>query len=159
MKKAEKELQEGNTHRGLVKRSPDLALARKHILKAEHNLEAVSRFKEIGFSDWSAPATFYAIYHALLAVLAKQGYESRNQECTFALIYKLIDTKQINLDDKLIAEIHELQPEEAHQEPTIVDVRESEQYGLSLSLEENTYNRLLSIAKNILDQVKISIEE
>ena len=159
LKKAEKELQEGNKHRGLIKRSPDLVLAHKHILKAEHNLKAVVRFKEIGFSDWSAPATFYAIYHALLAVLVKQGYESRNQECTFALIYHLIETKQIRLDEKLIAEIHALQPEETHEKPTIVDVRESEQYGVSLSLEDNTYNRLLSIAKEILDQVKVFIEE
>ncbi|MBU0757562.1 MAG: hypothetical protein KKF44_05830 [Nanoarchaeota archaeon] len=140
MKKAEKELQEGNKHRGLVKKNPDLALARKHILKAEHNLQAVVRFKEIDFSDWSAPATFYSIYHSLLAVLVKLGYESRNQECTFALIYQLIETKQVNLDAKLISEINAMQPEEAHEKPTIVDVRESEQYCVSLSLEDNTYN-------------------
>jgi uncharacterized protein (UPF0332 family) len=156
LKKAEKE---GTKHRGLVRIEPDLILARKHILKAEHNLKAITRFKEIGFSDWSASATFYAIYHALLAILAKHGYESRNQECTFAVIYHLIETGRINLDRKIIEEIHELQPEEQHQDPTIVDVRETEQYGVSLSLEEDTFKRLLTTAKTVLDQVKVIIEQ
>ncbi len=158
LKKAEKELKEGKKQRGLVKVKPDLELARKHILKAEHNLNAVTDFKKMGYSDWSAPATFYTIYHCLLAVLLKFGYESGNQECTFALIYHMIEIKQINLDKKLVEEIHELNPEDKNKEPTIIDVRETEQYGVSLSLEERTFERLLGIAKQVLDQVKIVIE-
>jgi len=159
LKKAEKELKEGKKQRGLVKVKQDMDLANKHILKAEHNLKAIIAFKNIGFSDWSAPATFYSIYHALLAVLAKFGYESGNQECTFALIYQLIDAKQISLDKNVIEEIHGLNPEAKSKEPSIIEVRESEQYGVSIRLKEKTYERLLSIARRVLDQAKLILEE
>ena len=158
LQKAEKELKSGGKHRGLVKMMPDVELARQHIAKAEHNLKAMISFKKTGFSDWSASAAFYSIYHGFLAVLAKFGYESRNQECTFALINSLIEDKKISLDKKFVEEIHSLDHEERHEAPTIIEIRELEQYGVSISLEDNAYERLLSLAKNALSQVKEIIE-
>jgi uncharacterized protein (UPF0332 family) len=159
LNKAEKELKETGKHRGLVKIKPNIELARQHITKAEHNLKAVISFKKNGFSDWSASATFYSIYHGLLAILAKLGYESKNQECTFALIYSLIESKDINLDINIIKEINVLNHEERHENPTVIEVRESEQYGVEITLQNETYERLLSLAKNALDQIKNIIEE
>ena len=40
-------------HRGLLKSDPDNEEARKHLAKAEHNLKAITHFKDTGFSDWS----------------------------------------------------------------------------------------------------------
>ena len=154
LKKAEKELKENSIHRGLIKKEPNIELARQHINKAEHNLRAIISFKKIGFSDWSASATFYSIYHGLLAILAKIGYESRNQECTFALIYLLIENKKINSDRKFVEEIHMLNHEEKHERSTVIQVREAEQYGVSITLNDPVYERLLSLAKNALDQIK-----
>ena len=37
------------------------------------------------FPDWAVSASFYSMYHCLLAILVKHGYESRNQECTSPL--------------------------------------------------------------------------
>jgi len=108
LKKAEKELEEGDKHRGLLKITPDVALASLHIIKAEHNLKAMTEFKKIGFSDWSASAGFYCIYHCFLAILAKIGYESRNQECTFALIYTLIEEGKIGFSRELLSKISSL---------------------------------------------------
>ncbi len=158
LKKAEKELKTGGKHRGLIKISPNQELAKAHISKAEHNLKAISDFKEEGYSDWSASAAFYSIYHCLLAILAKKGYESRNQECTFALIYQLIETKEISLDKEQIKEIHLLNHEEAHEKPTIVEIREAGQYGIALSLKDETFNRLLNLAKSILEKTKEIIQ-
>lgn len=154
LKKAEKELAESDKHRGLIKISIDSALAQSHIVKAEHNLKAITEFKRIGYSDWSASATFYSIYHCFLAILAKHGYESRNQECTFALIRQLIGQKQINLDMTLVDQVNILEPDAAHEASTVVGVRELEQYGIKLSLEDDKYNTLLGLAKNILDKTK-----
>src|SRR3989344_9497102 len=89
LKKAEDELKEGGKHRGLVKAKSDLNKARKHLLKAEHFLRATMYLKKGNFSDISTSTLFYSMYHCLLAIAAKFGYESRNQECTFALIYYL----------------------------------------------------------------------
>lgn len=159
LRKAEKELREGRKHRGLLKVAADPETIRAHIKKAEHNLKAVTRFKEISYSDWSASAAFYSIYHCLLAIINKFGYESQNQECTFALIYYLIEEDKIPLDKKLVEGIHALDPEKAHERPTVIEVREVEQYGVATSLEGETFDRLLNTAKTILDKTKTIIEE
>ncbi len=80
LKKAEEGFARRGTHRGLIRRTPDTTRARAHIAKAKHNLDAIIVFHETGFSDWSASAAFYAAYHRLLAILAKHGFESRNQK-------------------------------------------------------------------------------
>src|SRR3989338_4363107 len=85
--KAKKEIEESKKlgkipkHRGLLEIKPNSDELKKHIAKAEHNLKAISRFKEIGFSDWSIAAGFYSIYHCFLAIAFRYGYESRNQSC------------------------------------------------------------------------------
>jgi uncharacterized protein (UPF0332 family) len=158
LKKAQKELKETNTHRGLLKIKPDTGLARRHIKKAEHNLKAMSDFRGIGYSDWSASAAFYCIYHCLLAIIAKLGYESRNQDCTFALIYRLIEEGKIGLDKETVQSVHELNPEEKHESSTIIGVRESQQYGVSLSLEDDTFKTLHKTALEVLDKTKEIIE-
>jgi len=145
LNKAEKELQHGNNHRGLIKIKPNSELIEAHVKKSEHNLNAIIDFKNIGYSDWSASAAFYCIYHCLLAIITKFSYESRNQECTFALIYYLIETGKISLDKELVQEIHLLNPEEKHESATIIEIREIEQYGVRLSLEDEAFNNMLKI--------------
>ena len=108
LNKAKKEVEECKEqgkrlkHRGLLKSNPNLEEARKHLAKAEHNFLGITRFKEIGFSDWSISAGFYCIYHCFLAIAAKFGYESGNQTCTISLMRYLNEEKKINIDDKFI---------------------------------------------------------
>ena len=158
MKKAEKEIKETGIHRGLLKIEPNIELAKKHIIKAEHNLKAIMDFKNMGYSDWSASASFYTIYHSLLSILAKKGYDSRNQECTFALIYQLINTGEIDLDINLIKEVHLENLDQKHESVTIIELRELEQYGVSVSLEEDLYEKILKTSKKILGIAKEIIE-
>ena len=158
MKKAEKEIKETGIHRGLLKTEPSIELAKKHIIKAEHNLKAIMDFKNMGYSDWSASASFYTIYHSLLSILAKKGYDSRNQECTFALIYQLINTGEIDLDINLIKEVHLENLDQKHESVTIIELRELEQYGVSVSLEEDLYEKILKTSKEILDVAKEIVE-
>ncbi len=53
--KAKKEIEECTKlgkrakHRGLLKSSPDIEEAKKHLAKAEHNLRGITRFREIGY--------------------------------------------------------------------------------------------------------------
>jgi uncharacterized protein (UPF0332 family) len=79
-------LEEQDWHRGLVEVEPNVEEARKHIAKAEYDKKAALFFDKNGYSDWSASAFFYSLYHCFLAVLVKHGYESRNQDCTLAVI-------------------------------------------------------------------------
>ena len=154
LKKAEKELAEKSKHRGLILIEPGKETAREYIKKAEHYLEATLFLKK-SFSDISASTVFYSVYHALLAILAKFGYESRNQECTFAVIYGLIEDNKINIDKSIIDKVALLNKSDE----SIIDIREHYQYGVELSMKESLYNETLEIAKNFLGKTKQIIEE
>ncbi len=156
LRKAEKELKEKKKHRGLVKIDSTQTEANEHITKAEHYLGATIYLKNGGFSDLCASTIFYATYHALLAIAVKHGYESRNQECTFALIYYLIEENKIQMNKNLLEKVAKLNPEE-HNEKTAIGVREFYQYGTSLSIEENLYGDLLETAKAIIMEAKIIV--
>jgi len=158
LKKVEREFKKGaKKHRGLLRVKPSIEKAREHITKAEHNLEAVFYLKKGGFSDWCASAAFYSMYHALLAILSKFGYESENQECTFALIYSLIEDKKIDLNKEIVYKITSLEPRA--QELTTLEIREQYQYGTKTSIQENLYQELLELAKEVISNAKRIIEE
>ena len=159
IRKAEKEITKSGKHRGLLKINPDINKAREHIQKAEHNIKLMIHLKKNNFSDWCGPAAFYSVYHCLLAVLSKFGYESRNQECTFAFIYNLIEENKINFEKEMIKEIMDLDVEESVESHTIIGIREQYQYGTKLSIEDKTYEEILQITKNILGKTKELIEE
>ena len=93
LKKAKEELAKGDMHRGIVKIKSDDKMVLDYLSKAEHNLEVFLYNKEGGFYDWTINIGFYVMYHCCLAIITKFGYESRNQECTLALIESLIEEK------------------------------------------------------------------
>lgn len=159
LNKAGKEIAAGGKHRGLVKTDPNLQKAKEHINKAEHNLKATFYLQKGGYTDWCSSTLFYTIYHSFLSILAKFGYESRNQECTFALIESLIEDNVIDIQKSEMGKISLFDVEEKHQSATAVQIREEFQYGTKLSLEDTSLEELLNLAKTILDKAKIIIEK
>ena len=116
LRKAEKEqLNEASAHRGLVKVKTDIEKAKHFIMKAERYLKATEHLKKVGLSDISAGTIFYSMYHCLLAIAAKHGYESRNRECTFALIYSLIEDKKIDFEEDILVRVALLEPKDDDQ--------------------------------------------
>ena len=159
LKKAERELKEEGKHRGLAKVTPDIGKARGHIEKAEHNLKLMISLKATEFSDWCGSAAFYAMYHSLLAILAKLGYESGNQECTFALVSSLVEDNTVKFDLTLLESVTKIEPKKQAEKETITEIREEYQYGTKLSMEDKTYEELLDTVKRILGESKRIIEE
>lgn len=158
LKKAEKELKETGKHRGLAKANPNLEKARGHIRKAEHYLEATDYLKKGNFSDISTSTVFYSMYHCLLAIAAKFGYESGNQECTFALIHSLIEDGKIDFEKELLDKISSLDVEKK-EEQTTMEIRELYQYGTSLSIKDDLYKELFELAKKIIAKTKEIMEK
>ena len=157
--KAKKEIEECKKlgkrakHRGLLQSQPNIDEAKKHLAKAEHNLSGITKFKEIGFSDWSMSACFYCIYHCFLAIAAKFGYESANQTCTISLMRYLNEEKKINLDEKYI-KLLEYQEMEAG-ENNVIDMREDYTYGANFSVKDETkLNDLKNTCKDLIDLTK-----
>lgn len=158
LRKATKEKTETGKHRGLIQGKPDKEKALEYIAKAEHYLGASQLLKE-NYSDISVSTIFYCMYQSLLAIAAKFGYESRNQECTFALIHFLIENEKIDFDKTLLDKIASLETSQTEHDPTIVEIREQYQYGTTLSIDENLYSKLFTLAQEVLSKTKEIIEE
>jgi len=149
-----KKLGKRQKHRGLLKTDPDIEEAKKHLAKAEHDFDGITKFREIGFSDWSMSAGFYCIYHNFLAIAAKFGYESSNQTCTIALMRFLKETGKINLDEKFI-EALEYEELEESKENSIIELREDYTYGVQITVkDEAKINELKKICKELVDITK-----
>lgn len=153
-------LEKGKTgrrkHHGLRKVKTDPQEAENHIKKALHNLEAVEYNIKGGFSDWAVSAAFYAMYHSLLAVLYKLGYESRNQECTINTVDYFIRTRKIKLDLKYITMIRradELMGRDAKA------LREEFQYGTEIEVDDEILENMKNNAKEFVEAVRIVFEE
>jgi len=150
LNKAKRELEKSDLHRGLVKVERNLELAEQHIIKAEHNLKAALYFEKGGFSDWSASAFFYCIYHCFLAILRKFSYESRNQECTIAMVEMLKEEGKINIDEKFIDTLKITNVEEM-QESNVIKLRENFQYSVDLEFKEKEeFNKLVDLCREAI---------
>ena len=128
--------------RRLIKTKADLNLAQKHIKKSEYNFGVVQTLEKLKIYDWALNVGFYAIYHCFLAILAKYGYESRNQACTLTVLLTLINEKKLDLDKNLIAQFDTLDVEKNITNPTIRESRELSTYGIETSVDLGQLKRI-----------------
>lgn len=158
LNKAKRELEETGLHRGLVEGEPDMNLAEKHIVKAEHNLNAALYFERGGYSDWSTSAFFYCLYHCFLAILRKYGYESRNQECTLAVIELLKEERKIDIGSKFIDTLKITKIKET--DHSIIKIREDFQYGVELDFKrKDEFDEFAKMCRELIDVTKEIIFE
>lgn len=152
LRKAERELRDTGTHRGLVEGVPDSTRAERHILKAKHNLKAAHYLQGGGFSDWSASAFFYCIYHCFLAILASRGYESRNQECTLAATEMLCQQGSIAIEERFVDTLRQ------HAERSLIALREQCQYEVLLGYDDaEEMRRLTALCREMLDVARDTV--
>ena len=119
-----------------------------HISKAKHYLKAMDYNIKGGFSDVAVSNAFYAMYHSLLALLLKLGYEARNQECAINAIQYFIEIKKIDLDIKYIDIIRRTSENKPKDAKTL---REEFQYGIETSVNRDILNL---IKDNAIDFVE-----
>ncbi len=152
-KKAEKE---GEKHKGLRKVKPNNIKVQEHLEKAKRNLKLIDRLIEIKYADWAVSAVFYSMYHCLLAVLWKHGYESKNQACTFAVMEKLIADGKIGIT---MDELQNIQESSNNHDETVVDMREYYQYGTDTEVEKEKLVHLKQQAKEFAAKMSMLLEE
>ncbi|MBI4139508.1 HEPN domain-containing protein [Candidatus Woesearchaeota archaeon] len=151
LRKAEKE---GRKHRGLRKISSNKEIAEEHITKAEHNFNVMFLLIRQGVADWAVSASFYTHYHCLLSILSIFGYESRNQECTFAVIEHLIERGKISLTKEELYKIISANKEEEFDSETIVGLRERFQYGTEITYKEQEMKALAEQTREFIEKTK-----
>jgi len=138
----------------MKKVKPNDKLSEEHINKAKHNLRAADYNIKGGFSDWGVSQSYYAMYHALLAVLFKLGYESKNHECTINAVEYFIEERKIRLDLKDIAFIRTTEQMTSKDAKSL---REEFQYGTETSVNEKLLRELLEHAKSVVEKVEIAL--
>ena len=159
IKRCLKEGEHGERHKGLRKVSSNEEKVNEHVAKAIHNLKAMAVFKEQGFSDWSASAGFYSLYHLLLAILSKKGYESRNQSCTFALIEEMIGKGELAITQEDLKEIFDKEVTiDIEHSSKILDLREKYQYSTKTRLEKEEFDDLRGKVKELFDLLRNQLE-
>lgn len=135
---------------------PDSVKSKEHIEKAKHNLLAADYNIKGGFSDWAVSQAYYAMYHALLAILFKHGYESQNHECTITAVEYLIKTKKIklNIDDiAFIRTAEQMKPQDAK------SLREEFQYGAKTDVNKEILDFMIKKAKEIVEKIELVLQE
>lgn len=136
----------------MKKIKPDDKLSKEHIKKAKHNLKAADYNMNGGFEDWAVSQSYYAMYHALLSILFKKGYESKNHECTINTVEFLIEKKEIALDMKDIAFIRTAEQMTSKDAKSL---REEFQYGIETSVNQELLKRLITNAKAIVEKIEM----
>lgn len=135
---------------------PDSFKAIDHIDKAKHNLLAADYNIKGGYDDWAVSQCYYAMYHGLLAVLYKYGFESKNHECTITAVEHLIKTKKIKLDAEDIAFIRTAEQMEVKDAKSL---REEFQYGTKIDINKEILDNLLEKAKELVEKVELIVQE
>lgn len=139
----------------MKKINPNEKLSKEHINKAKHNLKAADYNIKGGFSDWGVAQAYYAVYHSLLAILFKIGFESKNHECTINAVEYLIEKGRINLDLKDIAFVRTTGQMTAKD---VKSLREEFQYGTETNVNEKLLKELVENSKLIVEKVEIALD-
>ena len=135
---------------------PNIQLSEEHLMKAKHNLKAADYNIKGGFSDWGVSQAYYAMYHSLLAILFKTGYESKNHECTINTVEHLIEEGRIELDLKDIAFIRTTEQMTSKDAKSL---REEFQYGTKTTVNEELLDELLKNAKLVVENIELALNE
>ena len=140
----------------MKKIKPNDKLSEEHINKAKHNLHAADYNIKGGFSDWGVSQAYYSMYHALLGILFKLGYESKNHECTINAVEYLIEQGKINLELK---DITFVRTTEQMTSKDAKSLREEFQYGTETIVNEKLLKELLENAKRLVEKIEIALNE
>lgn len=135
---------------------PNERLSKEHINKAKHNLHAADYNIKGGFSDWAVSQCYYSMYHALLAILFRLGYESKNHECTINAVEYLIEKGKIDLDLKDIAFIRTTEQMTSKDAKSL---REEFQYGTETKVNEKLLKQLLENAKLVVERIEVALTQ
>lgn len=135
---------------------PNDKLSKEHIEKAKHNLKAADYNVKGHFDDWAVSQSYYAMYYALLAILFKKGFESKNHECTINTVEFLIETKEINLsmeDLTFIRTTEQMTTKDAK------SLREEFQYGTKTDVNKILLYELVRKSKEIVEKIEMMLNE
>ena len=142
-----------------------------HIKRTDHNLtfanwiiekhkdEIPEVFGEDTFYDWVISIHYYAIYHAALALMSKEGFTSKNHSATLCfLIYHHhhLQNALAKEDVELIAS--SLEKEDIETLGTSKELREKASYNIHESFEKKLAEDIKEQAVNFANKIKLLLK-
>ena len=116
-------------------------------------------FKEEEYYDWIINIYYYAVYHAALALLSKEGYNSKNHSATlcFLIYHHYHSQKALDEEDvELVAS--SLNKEDIETIGTSKELREKACYDIHKSFEKELTNQIKEQAINLINKIKSLLE-
>lgn len=126
----------------LGKVKPNNELAKKHLEKSEYNADVMKLLEKSEKFDWALNVGFYAIYHCFLAILAKYGYESKNQSCSITVLIKLIEDKKLEFDKDLVLQFDTLDVDKEATSTTVRQSREISTYEVKTEVDTKELEKI-----------------
>lgn len=132
-----------------------------NFILTEHEFSIKQKLKGKTFYDWCITIYYYSIYHAVLALLAKAGYSSKNHLATITaitLIYYHKNTILQKEDVHFITEHIYLEKEEVDFIITSKDLREKACYGVDKIFELSQTLRLQKQTSELINKIRTILE-
>lgn len=141
----------------LKKIKKDDDLVRSHIEKAKHNLLFFDKNKDDeNFSDWLAVTLYYALYHAVLALIVNKQYSSKNH--TASLIFLIKNYTHLREDIKLLHELS-IRKEDVEFYTELKEYRHKASYETNHSFEKDRITKYKFKVIAFIDKVELILEK
>lgn len=124
-------------------------------IKEQHKTGIKEFFDKETFYDWVVNIYYYSVYHSALALISKEGFESKNHSATlcFLIYYHFHINNSINEDEiNLIAS--SLGEEEIVSLGYSKEMRERASYNVHESFEEKLANQMQEQAVRFVNKIR-----
>jgi len=143
----------------LINQNIDVDEIKGHLEKSMHNLSFVSDTIKQGYLDWAITGCYYALYHAILALILSKEYSSKNHDATLCILIKEfyqkgIDEEEIKLVNNFFLNSHDLL---FYVESKIKreDASYSSNYKFDKKIVEELRIKAISLINKIKEMIKI----
>lgn len=150
--------------------APSPSLTKIHVGKSYHNLDFANftvqnqeninrRVNDETYYDWVVVISYYAMYHAAMALLYKMGYKAGTHLATICVLCKECLGKTLEKKDiENISAILELSEEEIKEIGRAKERREKASYSGSVSFEKHLAEMTLEDARKFINKVADILE-
>lgn len=155
--------------KGVLRKSDDES--KLHIKKAGHNLnfanwifekhkDEIPKALNDSFYDWIVNIYYYAIYHAALSLVSKEGYSSKGHSATLCiLIYYDYHLKNRISEEDVELVASSLDKEDIETLGDSKELRERASYNVHELFEKKLAEQIREKAVDFINKIKVLLEE
>ncbi|MBU2589844.1 MAG: HEPN domain-containing protein [Nanoarchaeota archaeon] len=131
-------------------------LVEAHLEKAKHNMLFFKKnLKDSQFNDWLIVTLYYALYHAVLALIVKKRYTSKNH--TASLVFLIKHYSQLKEDILLVQELS-IKKEDAELYTKLKEDRHKASYESKINFTNKNINDYKQKVKNFIQKTEELIQ-